>query len=57
MECIRLCLVPSRLEEKYEKKKKKERKKRRKEKVKKNKNIFKVNKLFSYGTSYSFHLF
>ena len=52
-----LCLVPKKFEEKC-KGKKIEEKSRRKKRVKENnKNRFKVNKLFLYTTSNSFHLF
>ena len=53
---LRLCSVLRKFDRKF-KEKKIQQKSRRKEKMKENKNWFKVNKLFLYVTSNSFHLF
>ena len=53
---IKSCLVPRKFEWKYKEKKIK-RKNRRKKMWRKIKNRFKVNKLFLYANSNSFHLF
>ena len=54
---FRLCLVVKKFEGKCKKKKKKKKKSGMKEKVKKNKNGFKINKLFLYIIKKLFYFF